>query len=169
MKSDNMELRDSIKVEIRRKPKMRDGIALRGDVVLELRKKDGSVLNREELKNLIVNTGKERVARLIGDVGSGIGAFTHIAIGEGTTSPAVGDTALETERERESATVTYVPDYKCAFEKTFTFGSGVSYAITEAGLLDQASGGTMLDRFTFSAKNADVDTDLYVKITITVA
>ena len=169
MGQDKMRITDKVEVKTRRRPKMRDKLMLKGDVVLELRKKDGSVVDREELKNLIVNTGKERVARLIGNVGSGIGAFTHIAIGEGTTAPAVGDTALQTERERESATVAYEADYKCTFEKTFTFGSGVSYAITEAGLLDQASGGTMLDRFTFSAKNVDSDTDLYVKITITVS
>ncbi len=169
MGQDNMKITDSIEVKIRRRPKMEDKLTLRGDVVLELRKKDGSVIEREELTNLIVNVGKEHVARLIGNVGSGISAFTHIAIGEGIVAPDVGDTTLGTEQERESATVAYEASYKCVFDHTFTFGSGVSYAITEAGVLDQASGGTLLDRFTFSAKNVDSDTDLYVKITITVA
>ncbi len=166
---EKMRITDKIKLKLRRKKKMEDRITLKGDVVLELRKKDGSVIEKEELTNLIVSLGKERVARLIGGVGSGVTAFTHIAIGEGIVAPDVGDTALGTERERESAIIAYEASYKCVFDHTFTFGSGVSYSITEAGVLDQASGGTLLDRFTFSAKNVDSDTDLYVKITITVA
>ena len=172
MGKDNMKIKDSIKVETRRRNKMKDSITLRGDVVLELRKKDGEVIERLEKKNLIVNTGKERVANLIGEgIGTGLTGFSYIAIGTGTTAPAVGNTALETEAERELATISYEADYKCVFEKTFDFGTGSSYAITEAGVFDGATptGSVMLDRFTFTAKNVDVDTDLYVKITITVA
>ncbi len=148
---------------------MNDNLTLKGKAIIERRRKDGSVIDREEVSNLIVNAGKERVARLIGGVGSGVSAFTHIAIGEGIIAPAVGDTALVTEQEREAPTIAYEASYKCSFEHIFTFGSGVAYTITEAGIFDQASGGTMLDRFTFSDKVVDSDTDLYIKITITVA
>ena len=147
---------------------MKDGIKLIGDVVLELRKK-GEVIERQELKNLIVNAGKERVAKLINGVDSPT-AFGYIAIGEGTTSPTTGDTALESEVTRASATKSY-DSYKAIFEYTFSFGSGESYSITEAGVFDSAtaSGSTMLDRCTFSSKSVDSDTDLYVKVSITVA
>ena len=37
---------------------MRDGIKITGDVVIERRKKDGSVIDREEIKNIILNVGK---------------------------------------------------------------------------------------------------------------
>ena len=151
---------------------MKDGIKITGDVVIERRRKDGSVIDREELKNLIVNVGKERVAKLIAEgVGTGLTGFSYLAIGTGTTSANATDTSLETEVERESATVAYEASYKVTFEKTFDFGTGDSYAITEAGIGDSASstGDTLLDRFVFSAKNVDIDTDLYVKITITVS
>lgn len=148
---------------------MQDSIKLIGNVILERRTKDGEVIDREELKNLVVNAGKEVIAKLINGVSSQ--AFTAIGIGEGSTSPVVGDTALESEVEREVATKAYEASYKATFEKTFEFGSGVSYSITEAGVFDSAvaSGSLMLDRFTFAVKAVDADTDLYVKVTITVA
>ena len=169
MSKDRFKVEDKIQIEIRRKFKMKDSFKLKGDVLIERRKKDGTVIDSENLKNLIVNLGKESVARLICGDGSGIGAFGYIAIGTGTTAPAVGNTTLETEVEREVATAAYEASYKATFEKTFSFGSGISYAITEAGVLDEAIGGVMLDRFTFTAKNVDADTDLYIKITITVS
>lgn len=167
-----MRIKDSIEVNIRRKSKMKDGIKLKGNVVLELRKKDGTVIEHEELKNLIVTTGKSRVRDLIGEgIGTGLTGFNSIAIGTGTNAVVIGDTTLQTEVERALASVSAVSTDKVVFEKTFDFGTGDSYAITEAGVFDSdtETGSTMLDRFVFSAKNVDVDTDLYVKITITIA
>lgn len=148
---------------------MEDILKLKGDVVIERRRKDGSVIDRQELKNLVVNAGKERVAKMLNGVESTY--FRAIAIGTGTTSPLGVDTTLESEVTRATASLSYLADYKAIFEHTFEFGSGESYAITEAGVFDSAtvSGSTMLDRFTFSAKNVDADTDLYVKVTITVS
>lgn len=167
---DNFKMTDKIETKLRRKDKMESILKLEGEMLFELRKKDGSVIERELIKNLIVNVGKERVAKLLGNIGSP-GAFTNIAIGEGTTAEAAGDTSLETERDRAAATIAYEADYKCKFEKTFSFGSGVSWAITEACLSDSAaaSGETILNRKTFTAKNVDSDTDLLVRITITVS
>ena len=148
---------------------MEDKLTLKGTAIIERRRKDGTVIDREEVKNLVVNTGKERVAKLIN--GDSSTYFRAIGIGEGTTAPSASDTTLESEATRALATASYESGYKAVFEKTFTFGSGVSYAITEAGMFDSAtvSGSVMLDRFTFTAKNVDADTDLYVKITITVS
>lgn len=151
---------------------MKEGLKLRGNVLIERRTKDGKVLDREEIKNLIVNTGKERVAKLIAEgVGTGLTGFSYIAIGTGENEVNATDTSLQTEVERELATVAYEASYKAVFEKVFDFSTGEEYAITEAGVGDSASstGDTLLDRFKFSAKNVDIDTDLYVKITITVS
>ena len=142
----------------------------RGDkIIIERRRKDGTVIDRQVLHNLLVGDGLERVAKLIGGVSTDF--YTHIAIGTGTTSPVTGDSALETEYSRAAATIAYEASYKIKFEKTFSFASGVSENITEAGLTDDAvvSGSVLLDRFTFSAKAIDGDIDLYIKITITVS
>jgi len=146
-------------------------LKLTGTVVIERRKKNGKVIDRQNLKNLIVNSGKEHVAKLIGGLVSGLNEFQSIAIGTGTTSATATDTSLETEVTRALASKSYEASYKAVFEKTFSFNSGESYNITEAGLFDSntESGSTMLDRFVFTAKEVDADTDLYIKITITVS
>jgi len=154
---------------------MNDGFKLVGTVVIERRRKDGTVIEREEVKNTVVNSGLERVAKLMNKGAAGVlTPFGYIGIGTGTTGALATDTTLETEVTREEADNSggaYEADYKSIWEKTFTFGSGESYAITEAGILDSAVvlGSTMFDRFTFSAKNVDADTDLYVKVTVTLS
>lgn len=154
---------------------MKEGLKLRGDVVIERRYKDGTVIDREELKNMIVNVGKERVAKLLSQ-GEGGTAFGYIAIGESTSGDVVtaGDTALVDEVERVLANGSggeYEADYKAVWETTFSFGSGESYSIKEAGISDTAteSGQTLLDRFIFSAKDVDADIDLNVKVTVSVS
>ena len=146
---------------------MKERLVMRGDAVIERRRKDGSLIDKEEIKNLIVNTGKERVAKLLNGVSSTY--FRAIAIGTGTTAPVAGDMELESEIARALASLSYEANYKAVFEKTFEFGSGEAYDITEVGIFDSdtVSGSTMYDRLTFSAKSVDSDTDLYVKITIT--
>jgi len=153
---------------------MKDGFKLRGNVIIETRR-DGKIIDREKLKNLIVNVGKERVAKLLTQ-GVGGTAFGYIAIGESSSgdSASASDTALVSEVTRgqaDNSGGSYEANYKAVFEKTFIFGSGESYSIKEAGVSDSASasGECLLDRFVFAEKNVDSDTDLYIKITITVS
>lgn len=129
--------------------------------------KTGKILQEETKENTIVNTGLERVAKLLNGVSSTY--FRAIAVGTGTTGAASGDTALETEVTRSAATLTYEASYKAKFVYTFSFGG--DYAITEAGLFDSAtaSGSVMLNRTTFTAKNVSTTVQLIVTATITVA
>lgn len=130
-------------------------------------KNTGKILSSEEFCNTIVNTGKERVAKLINGVSSTY--FRAIAIGTGTTGATSSDTALETENQRALATLSYEASYKAKFVYTFSFGS--NYAITEAGLFDSdtESGSVMLNRTTFTAKNVSASIQLIATVTITVA
>jgi hypothetical protein len=127
----------------------------------------GKILEIETVENLIVNTGLERVAKLLNGVSSTY--FRAIGVGTGTTGALVGNTALETEVTRATATLSYEASYKAKFEYTFTFGG--SYAITEAGIFDSAtvSGSVMLNRTTFTAKNVSTVIDLVVTVTVTAA
>ena len=147
---------------------MNESLKLKGHGYFERRKKDGSKIDSWETDNLIVTTGKVQVAKLLNGVDATY--FDTIAIGEGESGDevVVGDTALVAEVTRALADLSYEATAKAVFEKTFSFISAEAYAITEAGVLNsQSAGGDMLDRFVFSAKNVDADTDLYVKITIT--
>jgi hypothetical protein len=127
----------------------------------------GKILQEETKENTIVNTGLERVAKLLNGVSSTY--FRAIAVGTGITGAASGDTELGTEVTRAEAVLTYEASYKAKFVYTFTFGG--DYAITEAGLFDSAtaSGSVMLNRTTFAAKNVSTTVDLIATVTITVA
>ena len=147
---------------------MKESLKLKGHGYFELRRKDGTVKEAWECDNLIVTTGKVQVAKLLNGVDATY--FDTIAIGEGESGDeaVVGDTALVAEVERALASLSYEATAKAVFEKTFEFISGEAYEITEAGVFNsQSAGGDMLDRFVFSAKSVDADTNLYVKITIT--
>lgn len=127
----------------------------------------GKILQEETKENTIVNTGLERVAKLLNGVSSTY--FRAIAVGTGTNGAASGDTELETEVTRAEAVLTYEASYKAKFVYTFTFGG--DYAITEAGLFDSAtaSGSVMLNRTTFAAKNVSTTVDLIATVLITIA
>lgn len=127
------------------------------------------VLDSEEFCNTIVNDGLERVARLI--MGDSSTYFRALAIGTGATAVTNSDIELDTEVERELATLSYEASYKAKFVHTFVFGSGVSYTIVEAGIFDSAviSGSKMLARTTFAGKDVGTDVDLIVTATITVS
>ena len=129
----------------------------------------GEVFSTEEMCNTIVNDGLERMAKLINNVSGTY--FNSLAIGTGTTGATATDTSLETEYTRALATLSYEASYKAVFAKTFTFASGISEDITEAGIFDNAvvSGSTMLARTTFSAKAVTSAVSLIVTATITIA
>lgn len=132
-------------------------------------KETGEILDTQEFCNLIMDAGRTRVAELINGVSSTY--FRAIAVGTGTTAENATQTALVTEQQRATATLTNgaMPPYTAIFSNTFSFGG--SYAITEAGIFDNAtSGGAMLSRVVMSpAKNVTTVIQLIVTATITVA
>lgn len=138
-------------------------------IIKTVRCSTGEVIDCEEKCNTIVNNGLERLAKLIN--GESSTHYRALAIGTGTTGATNSDTSLETEYTRALATLSYEADYKAKFEKTFSFGSGVSEDITEAGIFDSAtvSSSTMLARTTFSAKSVGEDVDLIITATLTVS
>jgi len=150
---------------------MQESIKLTGRVEIECRK-DGKVIDRIEKDNLVVTTGINRVRDLIGGLITGQPSFSHLAIGESGSgdSVAVGDTELTSEVKRVAPTITSEAGSKIIFEHTFSFDTAENYAIKELGIFDGATptGSTMFNRVLFSAKNVDTDTELYVKVTITI-
>lgn len=128
---------------------------------------NGKLLDRIKTKNTVVNAGLEFMAKIAGGISAN--TWGYIGIGTGTTAVQNSDTALETSVTREAADVTYEASYKLKLEKTFSFGSGENYDITEAGVFDAAASGNMLNRFTFSARSVDSETTLKVTVTITFA
>jgi hypothetical protein len=113
----------------------------------------------KRFRNLVVSAGKAGMASRCNGSG-GEAAFTYIATGTGTTAAAAGDTALQTElaasglsraNSTASRVTTSVTNDTAQLVNTFTVTGTV--AVTESGVLNAASVGTLLCRQTFSAIN----------------
>jgi hypothetical protein len=156
-------------VSILNKEEKIDTLTLKGEIEIIVKDKDGKVKEYRKIKNLVVSAGKAQVAGLIN--GATTGVFNYIAIGTGTTSPSASDTALGNEVARASATVgrttTNVTNDTATWSATFNFTA--SYAITEAGIFNASSGGTMLARQTFSAVNVVSGDSLTINWKVTVS
>jgi len=136
----------------------KDNVKLRGFISLTLTDKDGNVKDKREIKNTITSAGLAQIALLAGDASAV--PFTYLALGTGTNAASAGDTALQTESSasglaRAAATVsrvtTTVTNDTLQLLKAFT--AGASAAITECGMFNAASTGTILGRQVFAAVN----------------
>lgn len=138
-----------------------DSIKVKGLVTYTLRDRYGTIKDkREDVPNLIANVGKAAIASLIATDNPGSAtAFDYIAIGISSGQSAT-DTILASEittlgGERSAATgtlqTTTVTDDTLVLTKTFTFTGG--FAVTESGIFNAASAGTMLSYQSFTAIN----------------
>lgn len=145
---------------------LNDSIKLVGQLKLTLTRPNGHVKHEIIVPNLVVTTGKNFIASRMKDASAT--AMTHMAIGTGSTAAAAGNTALGSEAGRVALTSTTVTDNAVAYVATFAAGTGTG-AITEAGLLNASSSGTLLCRTVFSVINkASADT-LGITWTVTVS
>ena len=142
-----------------------DSIKMTGNLKIVLMDENGTVKHEEELKNLVVTTGKAFIASRMKDTTDT--AMTHMAIGSGTTAAAIGDTTLGTELGRVSLTSTTVTANAVAYVATFPAGTGTG-AVTEAGLFNASSSGTLLCRTVFSVINKGAADTLGITWTVTV-
>lgn len=144
---------------------LQDEIKVTGNLKVVLTGPDGKVKQEQEFKNLVVTTGKAYIASRMKDTTAT--AMSHMAIGTGTTAAAAGDTALGTEAGRVSLTSTTVTANAVAYVATFPAGTGTG-AITEAGILNASSAGTLLCRTVFSVINKGSADTLGITWTVTV-
>lgn len=142
-----------------------ENLKLRGDVALVLKDKNGNVKEKREINNLIVTAGLTFICSRMSAASADV--MSHMALGSGTTAAAAGQTDLVSilgSREAldsstaSSNTITYV--------SSFEAGEGTG-AVTEAGIFNAASSGTMLCRTVFSVVNKEADDTMSVTWTIT--
>ena len=150
--------------------KKAEGVGLKGTIEFVVIDKEGNIKEVRRMENVITNNGKASVAALIlADVSET--PYDYIAIGTGTTAASASDTALETETHRAAATgsrtTTNVTNDTAQLQATFNFSA--SYSITESGVFNASTGGTMLCRQTFSAINVSAGDSLQVTWKITVS
>ena len=141
-----------------------DTIKVTGELKVTLTKPDGNV-HETVVPNIVVTDVKEYIASRMKDASAT--AMSHMAIGTGSTAAAAGDAALGTEAGRVALTSTTVSSNAVAYVATFAAGTGTG-AITEAGILNASSSGTLLCRTVFSVINKGAADTLGITWTVTV-
>jgi len=138
-----------------------DGLKLTGKLKIAL---NGETV--QEVDNLVVTDGKGYVASRMKDASAT--AMSHMAIGSGSTAAAAGNSALGSELGRVALTSTAVSAAVVTYTATFAAGTGTG-AVTEAGILNASSSGTLLCRTVFSVVNKGSSDSMTITWTVTVS
>jgi hypothetical protein len=145
-----------------------DSIKATGALTIQVLDPNGGVKQEQTVDNLVVTVGKQFIASRMASASAAV--MSYMAIGTGTTAAAVGDTALQsqsaivslTSATASSNTVVYVGNFPAGTPATLT-------AITEAGIFNASSAGTMLCHTVFAAVNKDVGDTMSITWTITLS
>jgi hypothetical protein len=142
-------------------------LKIAGEVHMVLRGPDGAIKEDVTRKNLVVTAGTQFIASRLEGVSSAV--MSHMAVGSGITAAQAADIDVESilgvrEALDTTTVVSNTVQYVCGFEA----GEGTG-AVTEAGLFNASSGGTMLCRTTFPVVNKQADDVLTITWTITIS
>lgn len=142
-----------------------DNLKLKGRLNVVVTSPDGEIKEEQEIDNLVVTTGKNFVASRM--AGTSAAVMSHMAIGTGSTAAAAGDTGLGSEAARVALTSTTVNNNDVVYAATFSPGTPSSAtAVTEAGLFNASSSGTMLCRTVFNVVNKQSADSLTISWTV---
>ena len=137
-----------------------------GDVTLVLRDCEGKIKEKQEFHNLVVTTGCELIASQLSD--GTIAKPNYMAIGSGTVAPKKSDTKLGSELHRNQFTVNGNRNgAQVTYKALFGAGEGTG-AVTEVGIFNASSAGTMLNRATFAVVNKAPTDSLEITWVITI-
>ncbi len=140
-------------------------LKLRGDVALVLKDKNGNVKESREIHNLVVSSGLTFICSRM--AGTSADVMSHMALGSGTTAASSGQTDLVSILgSREALDSTSSSSNTITYVSSFEAGEGTG-AVTEAGVFNAASSGTMLCRTVFAVVNKAADDTMSVTWTIT--
>lgn len=142
-----------------------DNLKLKGRLKIVVTSSEGVVKEEKEVDNLVVTTGKGFVASRMAGTSSAV--MSHMSIGTNNTAAAVTNTALGAESARVSLASATVASNDVVYAASFPAGTPSSAsAVTEAGLFNASSGGTMLCRTVFSVVNKQPTDALTISWTI---
>lgn len=136
-----------------------------GRLNIQIIGQDGMIKDEQTVDNLVVGVGLDFIASRMRDASSAV--MSHMAIGSGNSPAASGNTALGTELGRVALTSTTVTSNAVAFVATFGAGVGTG-AVTEAGLFNASTAGTMLCRTVFSVVNKEATDTMAITWTVTI-
>ena len=148
-----------------------DSIKTKGTLQLTLIDENGNIKQQDE-RNLVVSAGLAYIASRMKDATAT--AMSHIGVGSGTVAAAAGDTALGTALGSrvalDSTTIVTTNVTNDSVQYVATFGAGIATgAITEAGIFNAITAGTMLCRTVFPVINKGALDTLVITWKVTVA
>lgn len=122
------------------KTKLEDKLLkVKGEIVLEFRNVKTGKVRRYVYRNTFVTYGKNAIAQRM--AGNDVGEISWCALGTGTTAPALGDTALQTEIARKEISVrSYLGNVFTG--QTYFTTSEANGTLREAGLFGTGVGRT---------------------------
>lgn len=144
---------------------MEEFLKATGKLDIILKDSDGNIKQELHVPNLVVTVGKNFIASRM--VGTSSPVMSHMAIGTNATAPVSANTTLGTEIARVALASATATANTISYSATFPAGTGTG-AITEAGIFNAASSGTLLCRTTFAVINKAVSDVLTINWNVTI-
>lgn len=141
-------------------------LSVRGKLNIVLTDANGNIKDQRELDNLVVGSGITYIASRMKDATATV--MSHMALGTGNTVAAPGQTALVTSlgaRVALSTTTAYATNI--VYTAAFLAGADTEGPVTEAGIFNALTAGTMLCRTVFPVVNKGLGDSMSITWTIT--
>lgn len=155
---------------------LKDSLKAIGDVYIELKNEVTGEVETRHIPNLVMDLGKAFIAQsMMKTTTDSPARMTHMGIGDSSTAAAANQTDLiaATNKVRvaltsqTSATQTVAND-SVSYVATFPAGTG-TFTVTEAGIFNASSAGTMLCRTVFGAITKGASDSLTITWRVTIA
>lgn len=144
---------------------IKDTLKVTGSVSIVIADKYGQVKDECKISNLVVAAGKSFIAaRMVGTPA----VMSHMAVGSGAVAADSANTTLGGEISRVALASAASSGAVITYTASFPAGTGTG-AVTEVGILNAASGGTLLARTVFAVVNKGADDAMSITWQITVS
>lgn len=142
-------------------------LKVKGSLDIVVRDKDGKVKDTRQVNNLVVDAGLDFItSRMTANTST---VMSFMGIGTGSANPTAADTSLGSQAgSRESLDTITVTSNQIEYTAVFEAGDQTGL-ITEAGIFNASSSGTMLCRSTFGGITKNSDDNMTIVWTITVS
>jgi hypothetical protein len=148
---------------------MNELLRVTGRLNIVITDEHGNVKHNQDVNNTVMTVGKAFIASRM--TGTSANVMSHMAIGSGTSNPTdPAQTTLGNELGRSALSVAGGTAVAAVVTYNATFGAGVGTgAITEAGIFNASSAGTMLCRVVFAVVNKGANDTMAITWTVTVS
>jgi len=127
-----------------------ESVRINGELRIVVYDDSNNIKEIRDVKNLVVASGKNYIANRMTSNANVI--MSHMALGSGNVAPTTADTALGSEIARVTLDSTTLTGNTVTYVTTFGAGTGTG-SLTEAGIFNDPTAGTMLCRTRFDVVN----------------